>query len=66
MSSHGINLATFQRLAKFCVEAYTRPEEHRTREEWVSAIDEALSDLARSSGVEPKVTLLGVLEEMCA
>ena len=64
MSSHGINLATFQRLSRYCVEVYTKPEEHKTREEWVGAIDETLSDLARSIGIEPKVTLIGVLEEM--
>lgn len=54
----------FQRFARYCVEAYTLPEEHKTRWEWIDALDETLSDLARSVGVEPKVTLRGVIEEL--
>lgn len=55
---------TFQRFARFAVEVYSSPEEHKTRWEWIDAIDETLSDLTRSVGVEPKVTLRGVIEEL--
>ncbi len=62
----GQGFVTFQRYAKFCVEAYTKPEEHKDPWDWIDAIDETLSDLARSVGLEPKTTLRGVLEEMVA
>lgn len=55
-----------QRLARFVSEVFTSPSDHKTREEWVEALDEALSDLARSFRMEPSVSLLAVLQEMAA
>lgn len=52
--------------AKFAAEVYGDPSEFKTRKEWLEALDETLSDLARAFGHKPSATIIDVLAEMVA
>lgn len=54
------------RLAKFAAEAYGDPTEFKTRKEWLAALDESLTDLARRFGFAPSATILDTLEELAS
>ena len=64
--TRGQKVSESWKFIRHITEVYTNEDSFKTREEWVAALDETLTDLSRSQGLEPKVTLLGVLEEMSA
>lgn len=64
--NRGQNVMETQRAARRASEVFASPEEFPTRKQWVEALDETLTDLARAFRMEPKVSLIDAWEELTA
>lgn len=62
----GQNVVEIHRKARDVAEVFTSPSEFKTKREWVEALDETLTDLARTFHLEPKVSLIDAWEELTA
>lgn len=64
--NRGRNVMETQRAARQLTEVFVNPEEFKTKREWIEALDETLSDLARAFRSEPKVSLIDAWEAQTA
>ena len=62
----GRNVMETQRAARLCAEVFANPDEFKTKREWIEALDETLTDLARAFRYEPKVSLVDAWTELTA
>ena len=64
--NRGRNVMETQRAARLCAEVFSNPQEFKTKREWIEALDETLTDLARAFRVEPKASLVDAWQEVTA